>query len=289
MILASQQQIRVKTPPEPLPLMADSDRLAQVFSNLLNNASKFSDVGATIEIRATVVADWVSVTVHDNGIGLDQDNLPGIFDLFAQVDTSLRRSRGGLGIGLTLARRLVEMHGGQITATSQGLGRGSEFTVKLPLQLAETDAGVDAASPSTDAAEPVAQPLRVMVVDDNKDSADMLALSLKMMGHEVLALNDPSAVTEAAREYVPDLVFMDIGMPLLDGFAVATQLRAQPWPGDRCPKLVALTGWGQEEDRRRSEEAGFDEHLVKPADLETIERVCRNTVQSSQGKKAAAA
>jgi CheY-like chemotaxis protein len=128
-----------------------------------------------------------------------------------------------------------------------------------------------------------------MVVDDNKDSADMLALSLKMMGHEVLALNDPSAVTEAARDYVPDLVFMDIGMPLLDGFTVAAQLRAQPWPADRCPKLVALTGWGQEEDRRRSEEAGFDEHLVKPADLETIERVCRNTIQSSQAKKAAAA
>jgi signal transduction histidine kinase len=289
MILASQQQVRVKIPPEPLSLLADSDRLAQVFSNLLNNASKFSNVGATIEVCATIVADWVSVTVHDNGIGLDQDHLPGIFDLFAQVDTSLRRSRGGLGIGLTLARRLVEMHGGQITATSQGLGRGSEFTVKLPLQVADADAGIDDVSPRSDAVEPVEQTLRVMVVDDNKDSADMLALSLKMMGHEVLALNDPSAVTEAARDYVPDLVFMDIGMPLLDGFALATQLRAQPWPGDRCPRLVALTGWGQEEDRRRSEQAGFDEHLVKPADLETIERVCRSTAQSSQAKKAAAA
>jgi signal transduction histidine kinase len=289
LILASQQQVRVKTPPEPLPLLADSDRLAQVFSNLLNNASKFSDIGATIEIRATVVADWVSVTVHDNGIGLDQDNLPGIFDLFAQVDTSLQRSRGGLGIGLTLARRLVEMHGGQIVATSQGLGRGSEFIVKLPLQVAEADDDVGTASPSTDAAEPVEQALRVLVVDDNKDSADMLALSLKMMGHEVLALNDPSAVAETARDYGPDLVFMDIGMPLLDGFAVATQLRAQPWPEDRCPKLVALTGWGQDEDRRRSEQAGFDEHLVKPADLETIERVCRNTTPSSRANKATAA
>jgi signal transduction histidine kinase/ActR/RegA family two-component response regulator len=285
MLQAAKQQVRLEIPKRALPLLADPDRLAQVFSNLLNNASKFSDTGATIKIQATAETDSVFVAVHDSGIGLEKEELPSIFDLFAQVDSSLNRSRGGLGIGLTLARRLVEMHGGQLTAASLGLGQGSEFTVRLPLQVTGTDTSHGSSNDETMA--PVERALRILVVDDNKDSSDMLALSLKMMGHAVLALNEPSAVVDAAREYSPDLVFMDIGMPTLNGYAVATQLRALEWPGERRPRLVALTGWGQEEDRCRSEQAGFDEHLVKPADLETIERVCRQTVQLTEAKATA--
>jgi signal transduction histidine kinase len=286
MLLAAKQQVRLEIPKRSLPLLADPDRLAQVFANLLNNASKFSGAGTIIRIQATAETDSVSVAVHDDGIGLEKDKLFSIFDMFAQADTSLSRSRGGLGIGLTLARRLAELHGGHITAASAGLGKGSEFSVRLPLQVSGTDTGHGSSNNETIATAERA--LRILVVDDNKDSADMLALSLKMMGHAVLALNDPSAVVGAARDYLPDLVFMDIGMPLLNGYTVAMQLRAHAWPRDRCPRLVALTGWGQEEDRCRSEQAGFDEHLVKPADLETIERVCRSTAQS-QAKKAAAA
>jgi signal transduction histidine kinase len=283
----SQQQIRLEIPKRPLPLLADPDRLAQVFANLLNNASKFSDHGATIKVSALAETDSVSVVVRDNGIGLDKDQLTCIFDLFAQVDTSLTRSRGGLGIGLTLAKRLVEMHGGQIAANSAGLDQGSEFAVRLPLQVTGTD--TSNASPNSKTMLPAERALRILVVDDNKDSADMLALSLKMMGHAVLALNDPATVVATAREYLPELVFLDIGMPMLDGYTVATQLREQTWPDDRCPRLVALSGWGQEEDRCRSEQAGFDEHLVKPADLETIKHVCQRAIESGQAKKASTA
>ena len=276
MLSKAQQTVRMDIPLEPIRLFADPQRLGQVFSNLLSNASKFSESGARLEVSASAAAGDIVIAFRDSGIGLGSDQLSEIFDLFAQVDTSLERARGGLGIGLTLAKRLVEMHGGKIEAASAGIGRGSEFTVRLPLPVADESspelAGPAQSSPSTSA------PLRILVVDDNKDSADMLALSLKMMGHEVIALYDPLAVVAAALDYLPDLAFMDVGMPVLNGFALATQLRAQDWPSQRRPMLVALTGWGQEEDRRRSEQAGFDRHLVKPADLETIERVCDEVV-----------
>lgn len=286
MVLAARQQIHLEIPDGPQLLAADPDRLAQVFANLLSNASKFSDAGATIDICAVRDGDSVSVSVRDSGIGLGNDHLSYIFDLFAQVDTSLQRSRGGLGIGLTLAKRLVEMHGGRLVASSAGLGHGSDFTVSLPLLV---EPSVDHASKRSILPAPAERALRVMVVDDNKDSADMLALSLKMMGHDVIAFHDPLAVVDAALGYVPDVVFMDVGMPVMNGFALAAQLRAQQWPGDRRPRLVALTGWGQEEDRHRSQEAGFDEHLVKPADLETIERVCRQTTQLIEVREVPAA
>jgi len=276
LVFAARQQVRLNLPSETLPLLADTERLAQVFANLLSNATKFSDMGANIDVEATVGADTISVTVRDNGIGLREDQLTSIFDMFAQADNSLERTRSGLGIGLTLARRLVEMHGGKLTANSAGLGRGSEFTVSLPL------VAIDAcAPPEVSDTLPVRRTrhaLRVLVVDDNKDSADMLALSLKMMGHDVISLYDPLAVLKTALDYRPDLAFMDVGMPVLNGFELAKQLRAQRWPGNRCPRLVALTGWGQDEDRHLSAQAGFGEHLVKPANLETIERVCRETI-----------
>jgi signal transduction histidine kinase len=274
MITKAGQKVTVEIPGQSLRLFADPQRLGQVFANLLNNASKFSPNGAEIHVRARLEGDQVTVSVRDHGIGLGSDQLSDIFDLFTQVDTSLERARGGLGIGLTLARRLVEMHGGEIIAASPGLGQGSEFIVRLPLAPATASEATPEARPAlADVARTAA--LRVLVVDDNKDSADMLALSLKMMGHDVLVLYDPLAVVAAALEYLPDLAFMDVGMPVLNGFALATQMRAQQWPDQHRPVLVALTGWGQEEDRRRSEQAGFDRHLVKPADLDTIEDVCQ--------------
>jgi CheY-like chemotaxis protein len=257
-----------------------------VFANLLSNATKFSDMGANIDVEATVGADTVFVTVRDSGIGLREDQIVTVFDMFAQADNSLERTRSGLGIGLTLARRLVEMHGGTLTAASVGLGRGSEFTVSLPIVAVDTGAVPEV--PDAMPLRSTQNELRVLVVDDNKDSADMLALSLKMMGHEVVSLYDPLQVVETALGYRPDLAFMDVGMPVLNGLELARQLRAQQWPGNRRPRLVALTGWGQEEDRHLSAQAGFDEHLVKPANLETIERVCRETIASLGATRATA-
>ncbi|CAN5141817.1 hypothetical protein BH11PSE14_BH11PSE14_22240 [soil metagenome] len=276
LLASAGQTLEVHLPAGALPLHADPHRLAQVFSNLLSNASKFSAQGSTLSLAAELEAGRILVRVRDTGIGLDREHLLTIFDLFAQVDTSLERARAGLGIGLTLARRLVELHGGRIAVHSEGIGHGAEFSVDLPLLIEQPSQPVqlDAELPAPEATMPATHFLRVMVVDDNRDSADMLALSLRLMGHEVRAYYDPLEVVEATQAFGPDLIFMDVGMPVLNGFDLATRMRAQYLPGEVRPRLVALTGWGQEEDRRRSDAAGFDEHLVKPAELETIERVC---------------
>jgi signal transduction histidine kinase len=275
---ASGHAIVVDQPDEPILLYADPHRLSQVFANLLSNACKFSEPGSAITMRVAHSGDGIEVAVRDQGIGIAPDKIREIFEMFTQADSSLERARGGLGIGLSLARRLAEMHGGELTVRSDGPGHGSEFIVRLPVSMRE-DLGEPREQVQTAAPSQTGTPLRVMVVDDNRDSADMLALSLKLMGHEVLTLYDPLDVVEAARSWRPNLAFLDVGMPVLNGFTLAQQLRAQAWPEGRGPRLVALTGWGQEEDRRRSEEAGFDEHLVKPADLETIERVCQDAVE----------
>jgi signal transduction histidine kinase/ActR/RegA family two-component response regulator len=284
MLREARQTVRIELPEDSVHMYVDPHRLAQVFANLLSNASKYSETEATVDIRATIAADTVAVSVRDTGIGLDANQLNSIFEIFTQVDTSLQRSHGGLGIGLTLARRLVEMHGGTIAASSAGLGHGSEFMVTLPIRVAD-ELGEDRSPAETVTVGTAERALRILVIDDNRDSADMLSLSLKIMGHEVLTLYDPVVVVDAAIAFQPSLVFMDIGMPMLNGFALATRLREQQWPSGRCPRLVALTGWGQEEDRRKSQEAGFDEHLVKPADLETIVRVCQTAALRPEKKK----
>jgi signal transduction histidine kinase len=268
-----QQRLELDLPSQPVHLNADPHRLTQVFGNLLNNACKFSDPGGAITVRAKLGEGTVAIEIHDPGIGLTEQQVRFIFDLFAQADTSLERPHSGLGIGLTLSQRLIELHGGEIHASSEGLGSGSTFTVTLPVAVA----GPASAGGSAPAAEEAAVgSLRIMVVDDNRDSADMLAMSLRIMGHQARAVYSPLAVMDACDEFEPELMIMDIGMPELNGLVLAERLRAHAWRG-RAPRLVALTGWGQAEDRKRSLAAGFADHLVKPINLATIERVCRDT------------
>lgn len=259
-------ELTLTVPQRPLIVNADGTRLAQVVGNLLNNAAKFTDRGGLVTVTAERDGADAVLRVHDSGIGISPEQLPRVFDMFTQVDTSLERSRGGLGIGLTLVRRLVEMHGGSVFATSPGLGRGSEFVVRLPLasELPETQS----TSPSGDAPAPRR---RVLIVDDNKDGAESLAMLLTLEGHETHTAHDGLAALEAAERLRPEIVLLDIGLPLLNGYEVCQRLREQTW--GKAMKLVALTGWGQEDDRRKSSEAGFDHHLVKPVDHVALARL----------------
>ncbi len=259
--------LELHLPPAEVPLEADPERLSQVFANLLSNAIKYSEPSRPIRIETEIgdTADDVRVHIRDHGIGLAPEQVDAIFEPFAQVDTSIERARGGLGIGLTLVRRLVEMHGGQVHADSAGLGAGTTFTVRLPMGT-QTVAADLPPSPI-----PAALPRRVLVVDDNCDSADTLALMLEMLGHEAQRIYDPRAAQQAVDGFAPDVVFLDIGMPGISGYDVARQLRQGP-RGDELV-LVAVTGWGQPEDRRRTAEAGFDHHLVKPPEIEGICRI----------------
>jgi signal transduction histidine kinase/ActR/RegA family two-component response regulator len=267
LIEAAGHTLIVSIPPDPIPLDADLTRMAQVFSNLLNNAAKYTPRGGTIWLRAERGEATVTVTIRDTGIGIPQKMLPRIFDMFTQVDRSQDRSQGGLGIGLTLVRRLVEMHGGTVEARSEGPDQGSEFVVRLPL-----DPPASGSKPPADEIEPRAGVRhRIVVADDNRDSTETLQILLTMMGHQVhIAENGLDAVTlvEAKR---PDLVLLDIGMPTMSGYEVARHIRREPW--GQSMVLVAVTGWGQEGDRRRSREAGFDHHLVKPVDPIALQSV----------------
>ena len=263
------QELTVTLPTAPVYLSADPTRLAQIVGNLLNNASKFTDRGGhvwlTVErsdepsIVDGETTPGIVIRVRDNGTGIAADRLERIFDMFMQVDVSLERSVAGLGIGLTLVKTLVEMHGGTVEATSQGVGHGSEFIVRLPIVI---EAALTA-PPTT--IETTVTPLRILVVDDNRDSADMLAMLLKFSGHETHIEHDGLAAVEAVHRLDPDVVVLDIGLPGLNGYDAARRIREQNGGSGR-PFLIALTGWGQDEDRSRSKEAGFDAHLVKPVD-----------------------
>jgi CheY-like chemotaxis protein len=264
-LLASMSHtLDVATPPEPIPLHADAARLSQVIGNLLSNACKFTPRGGHIQLRVEREAGLAVVRVRDDGIGIAADDLPRLFDLFVQVDTSLERSAGGLGIGLTLVKSLVELHGGSVEVRSDGPGRGSEFTLKLPI-------GTEAMWSPSEVASRDATPApcrRVLIVDDNADSTESLALLLSRRGHEVCAANDGLRAIELGREFRPDLVLLDIGMPGLNGYETCQRIRKQPWGSGIT--LVAVTGWGQEQDRRMARSVGFDAHLVKPLDLDVL-------------------
>ena len=257
-------EVQVIVPSKPIYLHADSARLTQVFANLLNNSCKYTNPGGKITVTAERHGSDAVVTVADNGIGIPQDKLQSIFDMFTQIDQSVERSQGGLGIGLTLVQRLVRMHGGTVEARSAGAGLGSQFVVRLPIVID----GQEAATPMQTAAEGRMPTHRILVVDDNQDSAASLAMLLQITGHETYTAHDGAAAFEAAEKHRPDVVLLDIGLPALNGYEVCRRLRNQPW-GKKIV-IIALTGWGQEEDRRKSREAGFDGHLVKPVDYAAL-------------------
>jgi signal transduction histidine kinase len=258
-------ELSVVVPTEPMYLNADPARLSQVFGNLLNNACRYTPSGGRISVTAERQDRDAVVRVRDNGIGIPPDRLSNIFDMFSQVDRSLERSQRGLGIGLHLVKRLVEMHGGVVTAHSEGVGHGSEITVQLPLTTpASVDVPDTVASPEATATSA----RRILVVDDNTDAAQSLALLLEVCGHETHAVHDGVAALEAAERLRPDVILLDIGLPRMNGFEACRQIRQQPWGQDVV--IIALTGWGQDGDRRRSQESGFDHHIVKPVEHATL-------------------
>lgn len=264
---AASQQLTVTLPDDSLTLQADGIRLAQVLANLLNNASKYTEPGGRIGLDAHREGAEVVISVRDNGAGIPVDMLPRVFDLFTQGDRTEHRAQGGLGIGLTLVKNIVTMHGGSVEARSAGPGQGSEFVVRLPLAT-EDRVRKDTARPPE---AQVPQLRRVLVVDDNRDSADSLEMVLQFLGADVQTVYDGQAALEAMDSYRPCAMFLDIGMPDMDGYEVARRVRQSPRGRDMT--LIALTGWGQKEDLRRSHEAGFDRHLVKPADVEDLRAV----------------
>lgn len=266
LIEAAGHQLVLSIPPEPILLEGDPVRLTQVVANLLNNAAKYTEAGGQIELTVRREQGEVAIVVRDTGSGIPPDMLPRVFDLFTQGDRHAGRAQGGLGIGLTLVKTLVEMHGGSVRAISEGAGRGSEFVVRLPLADPRRSPEIPAqeARPSA-----LLGPRRVLVVDDNRDSAESLGTLLRLLGADVhVVYNGPDAL-EALAAYKPTVVLLDIGMPGMDGHEVARRIRQRPELQEVA--LVALTGWGQEEDRHRSQLAGFDHHLVKPADISSLE------------------
>jgi signal transduction histidine kinase len=258
--------LTVSVPTEPMFLDADPVRLTQVFSNVLNNACRYTPSGGRIDVSAERVGSNAVVRVRDTGIGIPHDRLLNIFDMFSQVDRSLERSQRGLGIGLHLVRRLVEMHGGEVTAQSAGLGKGSEILVKLPLATEATQAAVSPA-PGSSELTPVAT-RRILVVDDNVDAAQSLAMLLDVCGHETHLAHDGPDAVDAAERLRPDVILLDIGLPKMNGFEACRQIRQRPWSKDVV--IIALTGWGQDIDRRRSQESGFDHHVVKPIEHDAL-------------------
>jgi len=260
------QQLALSLPAEPIYLDADPVRLAQIIGNLLNNAAKYTPSGGQIWLAAHVDAGQAVFSVRDNGLGISPEMLPRVFDMFAQLDSTISRSQGGLGIGLTLTKSFVEMHGGRIEARSDGPGLGSEFVVRLPLsnETKRRAPAPIAAAPSA----PTLRSLRVLIVDDAQAAGFVLGKLLEKMGQQVTTATDPFTALEIARRDRPEIVISDIGMPLMDGYQLAENLRREP--GLEKVPLVALTGYGQESDKERAKNAGFDFHLVKPVSLEML-------------------
>jgi PAS domain S-box-containing protein len=267
-----QHNLSLDLPKHAVPLEADAVRLSQVFSNLLINAAKYTDPGGQIELRAVREGSDVIVTVRDNGIGISADMMPRLFDMFSQAKTALGRAEGGLGIGLSLVRGLVTLHGGSVKAYSQGPGMGSEFVVRLPASTPATEAadfqeGADARVPGAG--------MKILIVDDNRDAADSCATLLELSGHHVHAAYSGRRALELAETVRPHAVLLDIGLPDFDGYQLAAAIRAAPW--GRSMLLIAVTGWGQEGDRRRAFEAGCDHHLTKPIAAEAVESLLQNS------------
>ncbi|HEX5209107.1 MAG TPA: response regulator [Steroidobacteraceae bacterium] len=277
-------QLTLELPEPGVRLWGDPTRLTQAIANVLGNAAKYTDAGGQISLTSVVHDGHVEIRVRDNGIGIRPELLPHVFELFTQIERQDGRAQAGLGIGLALVQRLVQMHQGEVTAVSEGPGKGSEFVIRLPRLLSETNQVAAPPrqpipdAPSGPAVAGVVAPLvsastarlarRILIADDNNDALESLATLLQLSGHEVFTATNGGTALQSAERHRPEVALLDIGMPMLDGYEVAKRIRAQPW-GQRIT-LVALTGWGQDSDRRRSREAGFDSHLVKPLDLETL-------------------
>jgi len=258
-IEGGEHRLIIVSSPDPIVLDADAIRLSQVLLNLLTNAAKFSERGGLIWLTVKREANEVAVSVRDAGIGISPNQLPHIFEVFLQVDRAWQRAQGGLGIGLSLVKQFVELHGGRVEAKSDGLGKGSEFIVYLPLAVDRRHV----VEPLKTKSEPSQSPSRrILVVDDNRDASESLAALLELSGHEVRVADGGEAGVAAEAEFRPKIILMDLGMPRVDGFECARRIRAQPWGAE--PFIVALTGWGADDDRQRSNEAGFNRHLVKP-------------------------
>jgi PAS domain S-box-containing protein len=258
-------QLTIRLPEEPLYVEGDPTRLTQVIVNLLTNAAKYTEPGGRIEIAVRREGSCLLISVRDTGMGIPQEQLANIFDPFMQLDSSLERAHGGLGLGLTLVRRLVELHGGAITAASAGPNKGSEFVVRLPICEQAVTAPKDSALPP----KPTFVARKILIVEDNHDGREMLRDLLQSWGHDVSEVSDGLDGLNAMRGQLPDVALVDVGLPGLDGYEVARRVRALP-NGDKV-YLIAVTGYGQPEDRRRALEAGFDHHLVKPVNLHKLE------------------
>jgi len=272
----------VELPDQRVAIDGDAVRLAQVLSNLINNASKFSPADSTIVLKAAYDNRKVTISVKDEGTGIDPAFLPHIFDLFAQADQSLDRSQGGLGIGLTLVKHLVELHGGTVEAHSEGVGRGTEMRVILPAEVLQAERPAVEPESARTASHPPAKPSRILGVDDLMASAETLMMLLEMEGFEVKVANEGMAAIRIAEDFKPDVVLLDIGLPGMNGFEVAHQLRSLPSARDAL--LIALTGYGEAESRTRSAKAGFDFHMVKPADVDLLLSMISNPKEARRAK-----
>jgi PAS domain S-box-containing protein len=282
LIDAQRQPLRLELPARPITVHGDAVRLSQVIANLLNNASKYSSAGAPIHLGAREIGGQVEIEVRDSGAGIAPDLLPRVFEPFVQADRSLERSRGGLGIGLTLVKKIVELHHGHVSVESAGAGRGSRFVIRLPAQK-----GTPAvAAPATEQPSVVAPPARVLVVDDNVDAAESLALLLESDGHTVSLAHDGLEAVRRAESWRPDVAVLDVGLPGMNGYEVATVLRRH---GDDCPELIAVTGYGQAADARRAIEAGFRYHLVKPVDARDLTAAVARCAVTRQARRAPSA
>jgi CheY-like chemotaxis protein/nitrogen-specific signal transduction histidine kinase len=275
---AMEQELTVELPSEPIVVDADPIRLAQVVGNLLNNACKYTDRKGRVLLRVAADDKEAMITVRDTGIGITAEHLSAIFEMFSQPATAAGRAQGGLGIGLWLAKSLIELHGGRIEAFSEGAGRGAEFVVRVPLAAPAQAPLPSKTAPAAAAATADSEPRRrILVVDDNRDSLDSMVMLLRMSGHEVVTASDGEEALNTAAAHRPEVVLLDIGLPRLDGYEVARRLRREAWGGGLL--LVAMTGWGQDQDRQRSLQAGFDAHLVKPADYQEVLAIIQKTTR----------
>jgi PAS domain S-box-containing protein len=278
---AKHHALSLDLPEEAVRLEADPVRLAQVFSNLLINAAKYTDPGGQIQLRATQQAGELTIAVRDNGMGISQDMMPRLFMLFSQAPSALGRAEGGLGVGLSLVRGLIALHGGSVKALSEGPGRGSEFIVRIPV-------GAPLGAPEIEATSDVPVPgagLKILVVDDSRDAADTCAMLLELSGHHVQTAYTGQRALELAETFRPHVLLLDIGLPDLDGYQLAKKVRATSW--GRGAVLVAVTGWGQEQDRRRAFDAGFDHHLTKPIAADTVESLLQSLSAVPQSTRSA--